>query len=213
MSSQASVGSIEALKDFRAALALYGEDTLSALGAVDAEVRRTIHWLHDDRPYYWQNQIKRRREAVSTAKAELFRRKLQKTADNTPAMTEQKENLRRAEAALQDAERRLTLVRKWQPVFQQAVLEYKASVRRIKDLSAGDVPRALNLLSRLIDTLEAYLREAPPSGSSPPGENPAAFEAVATKVLDEEPAGTAPTAEDEDPYRDVEGRPPGGGSP
>ena len=74
MSSQAEVHSIEALKDFRVALALYGEDTLAALGAVEAEVRRTVHWLEQDRPVYWQEQIKRRREQVAAAKSEVFRR-------------------------------------------------------------------------------------------------------------------------------------------
>jgi hypothetical protein len=67
MSSQAEVRSIDALKDFRTALALYAEDTLAALGAVEAEVRRTGQWLQQDRPGYWQEQIKRRREQVASA--------------------------------------------------------------------------------------------------------------------------------------------------
>ena len=114
-----------------------------------------MRWLQDERPYYWQEQIKRRREQVGLAKSELFRRQLQKRPDYTPPMSEQKENLRKAEASLQDAEKRLAMVRKWQPLFKQAVLEYHASVQRLKDLSAGDVPRAVNLLTRLIDALEA----------------------------------------------------------
>ena len=72
-------------------------------------------------------------------------------------MSEQKEALRKAEASLQDAEKRLALVRKWQPAFKHAVLEYHASVQRLKDLAAGDVPSAVNLLTRIIDALEAYL--------------------------------------------------------
>ena len=207
MSSQASVRSIKALKDFRVVLSLYGDDTLGALGGIEAEVRRTIHWLHNDRPYYWQDQIKRRREAVASAKAELFRRKLQKTADNSPAMSEQKEKLRRADLALQDAERRLIMVRKWQPMFQQAVLEYKASVRRIRDLAAGDVPRAVNVLSRIIDALEAYVRESPPTSPTITGETstaaPPEFEKLALKTIDEEP-DVSTTVEDDDPYADVE---------
>jgi hypothetical protein len=164
MSSQASVRSIDTLKDLRVALALYGEDTLGAIGAVEAEVRRTMRWLQEERPVYWQDQIKRRREQVSTARAEVFKKNLQKRADYNPPMSEQKENLRKAEASLQDAEKRLAAVKKWQPLFRQAALEYHASVQRIKDLAAGDVPRAVNLLSRMIDALEAYLRVAPPSG-------------------------------------------------
>jgi small-conductance mechanosensitive channel len=163
MGEHAAVHSIEGLKDFRVALALFAEDALSALGAVDMEVKRTVHWVHYDRRAYWQEQIKRRREQVAMAQAEVFRRKLSKTADSSPAMSEQKELLRKAEASLHDAERRVELVKKWEPALQQAVLEYKASRARIKNLASGDVPRAIALLERLIVALEAYLSEAPPS--------------------------------------------------
>jgi hypothetical protein len=195
MSSQADVHSIDELKNFRVALALYGDDTLGTLGAVEAEVRRTLRWLQEERPVYWQDQIKRRREQVALARSEVFRRNLQKRPDYTPAMSEQKEALRKAEASLQDAEKRLALVRKWQPAFRQAVLEYHGSIQRLKDLAAGDVPRAVNLLTRIIDALEAYLRVTPPSGQGSGGAEPAArstaparFVSIATEVLDEDAA-------------------------
>ncbi len=201
MSSQAEVHSIDALKDFRTALALYSEDTLSALGAVEAEVRRTGQWLQQERPYYWQEQIKRRREQVASAKAEVFRRRLRKTPEYSPSLSEPMEILRRAEASLQDAEKRLLQVRKWQPLFYQAVLEYHGSIQRIKDLAASDVPRALTVLTRMIDALEAYLRVTPPPGlglETSPAQpqprtmaTPAEFETIAIKVIDDEPAVAA----------------------
>ena len=199
MSSQASVRSIDSLKDLRVALALYGEDTLGALGAVEAEVRRTLRWVQEERPYYWQDQIKRRREQVTMARAEVFKRNLQKRGDYTPPMSEQKENLRKAEASLQDAEKRLAMVKKWQPLFNQAVLEYHGSIQRLKDAAAGDIPRAVNLLNRLIDSQEAYLRVATPSGAvaldlAAPGTGStmaiptAQVDSLATKALDEDEA-------------------------
>jgi hypothetical protein len=186
MGEHAAVHSIEGLKDFRVALALFAEDALSALGAVDMEVKRTVHWVHYDRRAYWQEQIKRRRELVSMAQAEVFRRKLSKTADNSPAMSEQKELLRKAEASLHDAERRIELVKKWEPALQQAVLEYKASRARIKNLASGDVPRAIALLERLIVALEAYLTEAPPTVSDMRAPLVALAETVLAAPLDEE---------------------------
>jgi hypothetical protein len=202
MSAQAEVHSIEAIKDLRTALALYAEDALAALEAVEAEIRRTVQWLTQDRPYYWQEQIKRRREQVASARAEVFRRKLQKTPDHHPSLSEPMEILRRAEASLQDAEKRLTLVRKWQPLLHQAVLEYHGSVRRIKDLTAADVPRAIAVLTRILDALEAYLRVAPPSGAGPvaPLGSLPGFDAIAGEALDREPpaptaGGTEPTGE------------------
>jgi hypothetical protein len=195
MSSQAAVHSIDELKNFRVALALFGEDTLATLGAVEAEVRRTLRWLEEERPAYWHDQIKRRREQVSLAKSEVFRRNLQKRPDYTPAMSEQKDALRKAEASLQEAEKRLTLVRKWQPAFKHAVLEYHASVQRIKDLAATDNPAAVSLLTRIIDALEAYLRVAPPlelglglTASGAAEKAPAPLLSIATTILDESAA-------------------------
>jgi hypothetical protein len=203
MSSQATVQSIDDLKEFRASLAIYGEDTLGALGAVEAEVRRTVRWLEEERPVFWHEQIKRRREQVSLARAEVFRRNLQKRPGYTPPMSEQKEALRKAEASLQEAEKRLGLVRKWQPRLKQAVLEYHGAVQRLKDLAAADVPAAVNLLARLVDALEAYLQVAPPtltgldaaldSAARPPA--PAQFISIATRVLDEDAAAAQARAE------------------
>jgi len=72
-------------------------------------VRRTGQWLQQERPYYWQEHIKRRHEQVASAKAKVFRRRLQKTPDYSPSLSEPMEILRRAEASLQDAEKRLLL--------------------------------------------------------------------------------------------------------
>ena len=83
MGSPVAVNSIEALSDLRVALTLYGEDTLGAIGAVGAEVRRTMVWLTQDRPVYWQEQIKRSHEQVASAKAELFRRQLAKSSGSS----------------------------------------------------------------------------------------------------------------------------------
>ncbi len=164
MSSQADVRSIEALKEFRAILTLYAEEAQGALGAVKMEARRTLNWLQHDRKTYWNEQIKRRREQVSSARAEVARRKLAKTPEHTPAFSEQKELLRQAEAGLREAEAKVMLIKKWEPALQQAALELHAGIARISHLSGTDVPRAAMLLGKLIDALEAYTRVAPPSG-------------------------------------------------
>src|SRR5262249_41689688 len=126
------------------------------------------HWLQYDRPTYWQGQVKRRREEVAAAQAEVFRRKLAKTADYTPAYSEQKELLRRAEAHLHDAETRVALVKKWGPALQRAALKSHAGTRRTPARASGAVPRPRAALGRMVAALESSPREAPPSGASPP---------------------------------------------
>ena len=193
MSSQADVRSIDALKEFRAALAVYAEEALGALGTARMEARRTMQWVQHDRKEYWSGQIKRRREAVASARAEVARRRLAKTPEHTPAMSEQKELLRNAEAALREAEAKVILVRKWEPMLGQAILEFQASIRRISDLASGDVPRATHLLGRLVDALEAYTRVAPPAANLLAPD--AGFAPIAGAILDEaeaEPVAPGP---------------------
>ncbi len=168
MGDQASVHSIDALKDLRASMALFGEDALAALGTVDMEIRRTVQWLQHDRRMYWQNQIKRRREAVAQANAEVFRRKLAARPGSSPAYSEQKELLAKAEASLRDAEARAAMVKKWEPALQLAILEYRGTTRRIASLASSDALRAVALLERMVDALEAYLRVTAPSGRGGP---------------------------------------------
>jgi hypothetical protein len=180
MSNQAAVQSIDLLKELRVAMALFSEEALAALGAVEMEIRRTALWLQQDRRIYWHDQIKRRQEKVAQARAEVARRRLQKTAEYTPAMSEQKEILRKAEASLQDAELRASLVKKWEPALQQAILEYHGSIRRIKDFAAGDALRATVVLERMIDALEAYIQIAVPAG---PAEK-SAIEIVGDRIMD-----------------------------
>jgi hypothetical protein len=127
----------------------------------------------------------------------VFRRKLAKTADYTPAYSEQKELLRRAEAHLRDAETRAALVKKWTSVLPQAVLEYHASARRITDLSRGEIPRAVGKLTRMVEALEAYLREAPPTGGAvpPPAGTRSPLEAVADAILADDESTAEPAAD------------------
>jgi hypothetical protein len=193
MGEQADVRSIDAIREFRAALATFAEEVTAALGAVDMEIKRTVQWVAHDRRAYWLEQVKRRRERVAMAQAEVFRRKLAKTDDYSPAMSEQKELLRKAEAGLRDAEQRAALVKKWEPALQQAVLEYRASTRRISNLATGEVPRAILTLGRIVDALEAYLREAPPASGGPPP----TIGAIAAAILAEDESRPAePEAEE-----------------
>jgi hypothetical protein len=164
--SQASVRSIDALREFRAALIEFAEDALGALGAADMEARRTVHWVTHEQRLYWQQELKRRKERLSQAHSELARKKLGASSGNTPRYTEQLEQQKKARASLEEAERRAELLRRWEPRLQQAVLEYKGRAGRLTDLIGGDLPRSLALLDRIIEALDAYAQVAPPSGAA-----------------------------------------------
>jgi hypothetical protein len=190
MSQSANVTSIEAIKEFRASLCRFGEDVKNALGAVEMEIRRSLDWILHEQPAYWQMQIKRRKEELSQAQAELFRRRLQAKPGSEVRDTEQKETVRITQRRLIDAEEKLQRVKKWAPVFQHAVSEYQARARPTGDMIEGDLRVALQLLDRMTAALDAYVGMAPPS--TPKDEHVTSSAAAAMTT---EPVGAASMAE------------------
>ena len=108
MSSQAAVHSIDELKNFRGCPGRYGEDAS----------QRWVLWkrrsgersdgsMRNDRPP-GKNRSSGGGSRSRWRRSEVFRRNLQKKADYTPAMSEQKGGKAgKAEASLHDAEKRL----------------------------------------------------------------------------------------------------------
>jgi len=132
---------------------LYGEDTLGTLGAIEAEVRRTLRWLDEER------RLTGKTDQAPARTVAMHGRRLQekpaKAARHTPAMSEQKEALRKAS---QPARRRETsmLVRKWQPASRMP----SSNITRASSASRTwrrRHPERRQLMTRIIDALEALL--------------------------------------------------------
>ena len=66
------VTSLEALEDFRAKLIVYRDKASRVLDEVSDDVTRTRVWLENERPAYWQAQVRRLNRDLETAQQELF---------------------------------------------------------------------------------------------------------------------------------------------
>lgn len=167
--SGAAVGSLEALKDFRAALCRFIKDAGDGLLIVELELRRAQDWLQLDRPKYWQAEIRRREETVLHAKADLSRAKTTAMFGNTAGCTDQKVALRRAQARLEEAKEKLLTVRRWAMLLEREVEDYKGPAQQLSNFLEADLARAVAELDQLITALEAYLSlEAPVAAQSLP---------------------------------------------
>jgi hypothetical protein len=179
MSESAKVTAIDAIAALREALVSFGEDAAGALGAADAEVRRTEEWLQDQLKN-WQHEVRLGEDAVFQAKTELTRRKMMRFGDGPVDTTEQELALRRAVARLEHAEDQVKITRRWVRVWPQAVIDYRGPSGQLKGLLEGEVPRANALLDRKIGALEAYVLTSSPAPAAPsqnpleksPGERP-----------------------------------------
>jgi len=166
MDSQARVASLDRVEEFRASYAKFGESARQALLGVDLEIRRMLEWLEKDMIAYWKGEIRRREEKVNEAKAALHRKRITAAFGNTVADTDEVVQLRKAKARLDEAEEKMKAVKQWQLVVEQEVSEYRAPAQVLGNLLDADVPRALSLLSRMLETLESYLQVTAPSSEA-----------------------------------------------
>src|SRR4051794_24498287 len=111
MSRPAEVTSLDALRDWKAALANCHAEGREALVCVELAVRRAFDWL-DERRHFWHHELRKREEEVTRAKSELWRRKNLPIIGH-PDYTDQEKALRRAQARLEEAEDKLEKNRRW----------------------------------------------------------------------------------------------------
>jgi hypothetical protein len=170
MGESARVTAIDAVNELRVALVCFGEEAAEALGAADAEVRRTEDWIAEQLQS-WQHEVRRGEDLVFQAKTELTRRKMMNFDGRPVDTTEQEKALRRAVARLEHAEHQVEVCRRWARQWPQAVLDYQGPSGQLKGLLEGQLPRACAFLERKIASLEAYvMRLAPPAAPSKPPE-------------------------------------------
>ena len=166
MTQFARVSSLDAIRGFKAALANFSEQADLALSESVSDVQRTIFWIQSDRRAHWQREIKKRTEKVNQAKAELFKKQLESNDTRTSAVTERK-NLAKVQAALDEAEQKLALVKKWSTLLERELMLFKAGLAQVSGAVAGDVPAAIGRMDKMIASLEAYISLAAPTFGTP----------------------------------------------
>jgi hypothetical protein len=166
MNGQAGVHSIAALEEFKAALIKFDTEAREALSVTDMQVRRGLDWFQHDLLKHWQGEVRRSEDAVTNAKAELERCRMQKFGDRTPDCTDQRVALKKAQARLEEAEQKVRAVKKWSRVLHDEAEEYRSLSQELNNTLAGEIPKAAHDLKRMLDALFAYIETMAPSGAA-----------------------------------------------
>lgn len=181
----ARVTSIEALRQFKAALADFAEHAGLALSEAQSDVQRTIAWLTNDRAAHWQREIKKRNERLNLAKAELFRKQMENKDTRTSAVVERK-NVAKAEQFVHEAEQKLANVKRWRTALERELMLFKAQCAHVSGVVSADIPITIGRMDKMISSLEAYVSLAAPSGASANAPNPIAVDNVFAEALPSE---------------------------
>jgi hypothetical protein len=156
MPDGADVRSIDALRDWHAALAGYADTLAEALAGVELELRRADDWI-DEQLALWQRAVRACEEDVTRAKAELAQRKFPNWDGRMPDCTVQERNLKRAKARLEHAEDRVATCRQWRARLPKLIDEtYTGAGRRLATVLEAELPKGLAELARRVAALEVY---------------------------------------------------------
>jgi hypothetical protein len=165
--SEAHVTSVDAIESFRAALISYLGKTRPVLEDACDEVFRLREWIERDRRLHWEKELKRRRKVFETAEQALFGARLGSLRE---ASSGEHAAVLRARRAMNEAEEKLRLVKKWTLDFDNRVQPLVKELENLRTLFANDMPRAALKLAQLTKALDAYAGVQTHSASLPPSE-------------------------------------------
>lgn len=169
MADGAEVRSIDAVRDWHAALSEYGDMLAESLAGVELELRRAQEWVAEQQSL-WQRAVKKCEEDVVRAKAELSQRKFQTFDGREPDCTVQEKNLRMARARVEQAEDMVEKCRQWGQRLPRLVDEvYTGPARRLGNFLEAELPKGLADLTRRVAALESYAGLRPDYAPGPAG--------------------------------------------
>lgn len=167
MADGADVRSIDAVREWHASLATYGDGLAEALAGVELEIRRGYDWL-EEQLGRWQHSIREREEEVTRAKAELSQRKFKTWDGREPDCTVQEKALRLAKARLEHAEDQVAKCRQWIARLPKMIDEvWVGPSRRLSSYLDVDLRKALTELARRVAALESYADLRPDYAPAP----------------------------------------------
>ena len=162
MNSGAHVESIDAVREFLAALHTFAHEVRDAMGSFDLEVQASLEALVQGEPAFWQHELRKSDEAVSRAKIELERCRASKLpGGEARSCVEERKQLERVRLKRQYIEDKLDAVRKWGHQVRPQVDEYSARATQLSTVMDTEFPKAVLMLNRVLDALENYTATGP----------------------------------------------------
>lgn len=174
MAEQAKVTSLDALESFRAKLIVFLSKSRRAIDEVSDEIRRTRNWLDGEQRVHWEALVKKCRKRMELAEAELMSARLSEFID-TPSV--QQMQVRKARRALEEAEGKLAMVKKWSRDYDAYADPLSKKLDSLLHHLDQVMPHGVTYLVQAQRTLEGYTETpweqmADASPAAPPSTEP-----------------------------------------
>ncbi len=160
--NQVRVLSVDVLEALAVAMVRCQEDLSAALLEADSEVERAIVWVERDRVPHWRKRMQRLDHDVLEARSALFRKENHRVSrDSKPSTVDERKALAKAQAAMEDADRRWKCSQRWSQELPRQQAEYKRGVNLLAAMVDRELPSAIAALRRMSIALERYRRDQP----------------------------------------------------
>ena len=153
----ANVQSIEAIRDFRAAVIVFAQQVNDSLESMKEQVFHAVDWIENDRPRYWHQQELTAYDRISETRVAYHSAKMRKETDDfTPSLVEEKEAIRVAKDRLAYCQNKLQEVKALSIKCRHEAEEFQGRMSQLERLIETDVPKMVGLMERMLVALEAY---------------------------------------------------------
>jgi hypothetical protein len=158
----ANVTSIDAPRQFRAALVRFIAEVEAALVTLNLEGHRPTEWIEGDRPRYWRQEARKASDAVGEARVALERCQVRISNEDTKYCYDERKALEKAKRRLQAAEEKVQAVRRWRVELHKAVEDLQVQLARAKHYLESDLVKAVAALDRVTAALDRYAQQTAP---------------------------------------------------
>lgn len=165
MADQARISNLDSIEAFRSSLIVFISKTRQALDTVQDSVKKTRAWLQTEQPAYWAAQIRARQKRLDQAQQELMSARM---SDYVDSPTLQQAAVRKARAALEEAQARAERTKAWARDFDRTIDPLARKADSLRDFLDADLAKAVAYLVEIQKILEAYNETSAPSANPAP---------------------------------------------
>jgi len=165
MSKSANVKSIDAVKQFAAAVIQFREEAKNCMTRIDMEIGKVIGWLERDRPGFWKREAEHCDRRHAEARVSLHRCRMRRVGDFRPTCFEEQKMLQHCKRQLEYSRAQLGVIRQWTITSKQEAEEYYGRASQLMQTLERDLPQLIMLLKQSAERLESYHKVQLPSWS------------------------------------------------
>lgn len=163
MADQARISNLDAIESFRSALIVFISKTRQSLEMTLDAVKKTRGWLQTEQPAFWSAQIRQRQKKLDQANAELMSARMSEFVE---APTVQQMAVRKAKAALEEAQAKLERTKAWARDYDRAVDPLARKLDALRDFVDNDLALATSYLVEIQKILSAYAETHAPANAT-----------------------------------------------